>query len=293
MGTVHSAEERAAGRGRNHGRTSLGRLPLAAFGTASPALAAGVVASVAALLGPAAASGRGPAGRAAAASESGSRTVQAAVRSCDRSVARSARRAGSRAGRAHRHPLAHASSSASTASVRNVLTDVSGKYVAVLATDRHATYVCVDGDAAGEGSITFRSGTIPGPAATGHVSLPRFARSPGVEYVNGRRVAGLEAGSHAYGRAGGGVSELRLGLEGGSTVKASIEHGWYFAWWPSGRAPSSVQVTAPAGRYRFSVRCAPGISATSPQAPARGSLCQRPSARVAADGGRPGGRFGR
>jgi hypothetical protein len=46
------------------------------------------------------------------------------------------------------------------------------------------------------------------------------------------------------GRAGRDVSAVQFVFADGSKVDATIQNGWYFAWWPALDYPSSVQVTA-------------------------------------------------
>jgi hypothetical protein len=140
------------------------------------------------------------------------------------------------------------------------LTEVRGKYAAVVSLDRDAPYVCINGTAARQGISTFRNKTIPAAAQAGAVSPARVVHFGGVSYVNGRRVTGLEAGNHAYGRAGSGVSAMLFGFRNGRTVNATVKHGWYFAWWPWGSAPSSIQVTNTRGTFRSSTDCRAGSS---------------------------------
>ncbi len=49
------------------------------------------------------------------------------------------------------------------------------------------------------------------------------------------------------GDAGSAVSALTLELSDGTTVGATVENGYYAAWWPSDAALTSAQVTSPAG----------------------------------------------
>lgn len=48
----------------------------------------------------------------------------------------------------------------------------------------------------------------------------------------------------SYGRAGADVSAVTFTFADGSSVDATVENGWYFAWWPGGSRPTSVSVTA-------------------------------------------------
>jgi hypothetical protein len=53
--------------------------------------------------------------------------------------------------------------------------------------------------------------------------------------------------SYNYGRAGSDVSAVTLTITGGLTVDATVQNGWYFAWWPTLDFPISVQVTTSSG----------------------------------------------
>jgi hypothetical protein len=45
------------------------------------------------------------------------------------------------------------------------------------------------------------------------------------------------------GLAGSDVSAVTFDFADGSKVNATVQNGWYFAWWPGDRWPASVQVT--------------------------------------------------
>jgi hypothetical protein len=54
-------------------------------------------------------------------------------------------------------------------------------------------------------------------------------------------------GDVALGQAGADVSAVTFRFSSGRTVVASIENGWYFAWWPWTADPASVTVTTSTG----------------------------------------------
>jgi hypothetical protein len=54
-------------------------------------------------------------------------------------------------------------------------------------------------------------------------------------------------GLDAYGQAGADVSAALFSFANGQTVTATVENGWYFAWWPWTTYPTSVQVTTSSG----------------------------------------------
>ena len=55
-------------------------------------------------------------------------------------------------------------------------------------------------------------------------------------------------GDFALGQAGSNVSAVTFAFANAKTVVASIEHGWYFAWWPWTTEPTSVTVTTSDGK---------------------------------------------
>jgi hypothetical protein len=191
---------------------------------------------------------------------SDSRLLRSATRSCDQGIARFAYVLALRKQRPKGRSFGYTLQKSATTSVENVLTDARDKYVAVVALDENASYVCINGDRVGQGSSTFRDKGILAAPQTGSLTPARVIHFGGVGYVNGTRVAGLEAGNHAYGRAGRGVTAVLFGFANGRTVDATVEHGWYFAWWPWGSSPNSVQVTNRSGTFRSTTTCEPRSS---------------------------------
>lgn len=60
------------------------------------------------------------------------------------------------------------------------------------------------------------------------------------------QVTGVE--SDDFGMAGSDVSAVTFDFAGGATVDATVQNGWYFAWWPMLDDPSSVQITTTSGQ---------------------------------------------
>jgi hypothetical protein len=54
-------------------------------------------------------------------------------------------------------------------------------------------------------------------------------------------------GYFALGQAGSDVSAVKFSFANGKTVTASVQNGWYFAWWPWTSDPTSVTVTTSTG----------------------------------------------
>jgi hypothetical protein len=86
----------------------------------------------------------------------------------------------------------------------------------------------------------------PLPAQWQHVlNTPRFKNHPDARARLERELR-LELASsnerNAFGLAGSGVSAVSFVFADGTTVNATVQNGWYFAWWPSDDYPTSVRV---------------------------------------------------
>lgn len=123
---------------------------------------------------------------------------------------------------------------------RVVLTDKRGSYVAALYTHGRKSGVCISKSGAavsGDGSAGILQ-SAPGPD---QLSSPMAAGggAPGF--------AGGAVEDHAYGRIGRELSAVTFIFAGNRTVEATVEHGWYFAWWPNHNWPVSLEVTTSSG----------------------------------------------
>ncbi len=143
--------------------------------------------------------------------------------------------------------------------LKPVLTEVRDKYVAVIARANGAVYVCIDGDRGNLGRGESRY-SVPAAALPGRISSGLVIRTGGHVFVDGREVHGLATGNHAFGRAGRGVSAVKFTFTNKPTVTATVQHGWYFAWWPWASTPTSVQVTTTTGTTTSPAHCVPATS---------------------------------
>lgn len=82
-------------------------------------------------------------------------------------------------------------------------------------------------------------GTLP-PTSDQSIGVPRvgFDRLP------------RSALTYAYGHAGTSVSGVTLNLVNGVRVQATVENGFYAAWWPSSTDVTAAKVTTSKGAYR-------------------------------------------
>lgn len=126
-----------------------------------------------------------------------------------------------------------------------VLAEERGSYTAALYVDGQAAYICISSGQHTATSLAMDRTSLffdaaPGPDQLGDPAgfgggAPRFPGSatsgaPGSE----RNASGL---------AGSDVSAVAFDFADGSTVEATVQNGWYFAWWPGDNWPTSVQVT--------------------------------------------------
>lgn len=74
--------------------------------------------------------------------------------------------------------------------------------------------------------------------------LQRLHGSP---QTNTSQISAPDPFGDAYGRAGSDVSAVTFAFANGKTVEATVENGWYFAWWPWTGFPTSAQVTTASG----------------------------------------------
>jgi hypothetical protein len=76
---------------------------------------------------------------------------------------------------------------------------------------------------------------------------PRRRPTAAEEQLEQRRAAGVGFGDLTFGRAGKGVTAIKLQFANGSIVDATLQHGWYFAWWHGFTNPKSIEVITKTG----------------------------------------------
>jgi hypothetical protein len=133
---------------------------------------------------------------------------------------------------------------------RLVLTDKRGSYVVALYAIGPNSQFCIFGEGADEGGGG-GSGVLAGNPAPGQdqLGVPSGGASGAVGFPGGNTEA------DEYGLAGRGVTAVTFILRHHKTVNATVENGWYFAWWPEmvtqespwGSRPVAVRVTTASG----------------------------------------------
>ena len=53
----------------------------------------------------------------------------------------------------------------------------------------------------------------------------------------------------ADGRTGAGVTAVTFDLSDGTSVRATVESGWYMAWWPGAATATKAEVTTSSGTH--------------------------------------------
>ena len=92
-----------------------------------------------------------------------------------------------------------------------------------------------------EGAMT--GAGFPGAGADYRGQLPAWWSA-----LTGRqRAASAGTEQNLVGLAGRDVRSVTLVFDRGVTVNATVENGWYFAWWPGAARPDTIKVTTNAG----------------------------------------------
>jgi hypothetical protein len=132
-----------------------------------------------------------------------------------------------------------------------VLVDQRGRFIAELYTAGIYAGVCISGgrrdDTGGGGdTVVLHFYAAPGPDQLG---MPDNGGGGtlGFDSSNPHQYGLVR---HAFGLAGKNVRAVSFRFAGGSVVKATVEHGWYFAWWPNMNYPTSVRVRTTSGTIR-------------------------------------------
>jgi len=152
-----------------------------------------------------------------------------------------------------------------------VLTDTRGVYTAVIKVTNGMLYSCLTAEAQDTSGDRFhvnvwRFGPVRAAPGPDQISVPYQTRggigegnggdSPGEQltdaapaqqraFVQRRRGGGY--GPSMLGQTGSDVSAVTFTFANSQTVTATVENGWYFAWWPWADEPTSVAVVSRSG----------------------------------------------
>jgi hypothetical protein len=146
-----------------------------------------------------------------------------------------------------------------------VLTDQRGPYTAAIYESNGNVSDCISNGTRGKGTYADFSALLKLRAVPGPDQL-------GAEVSTG---GGGSAPSHLEGLAGSDITTVTFIFTGGAAVDATVQNGWYFAWWPKAGLPTTVKVTTATGKTIIS--------------PMAGRNCKPGSSTCAFAGNRPGG----
>ncbi|HTX46765.1 MAG TPA: hypothetical protein VMD48_10815 [Solirubrobacteraceae bacterium] len=116
-----------------------------------------------------------------------------------------------------------------------VLTDSRGPFTFQIYADSNASTICTTGPSF-QSVSTNRSSQSLTPASDGiTATISQSTNENGQAY------------SFAEGRVGSAVSGVALVRSDGGTVTATVQNGWYVAWWPGAATVGTAQITTPSG----------------------------------------------
>jgi hypothetical protein len=145
-----------------------------------------------------------------------------------------------------------------------VLTEARGVYTALVAVTNGQAYGCLVGPDHAKPFTQFSTESFgpvqssPDPDQIGvpytehaHTSRSDVQLPPAVTNVAGnatvQHMTGAGYGDSVLGQAGADVQSVSFTFDDGNTVTASVENGWYFAWWPWTSTATTVTVTTSNG----------------------------------------------
>ncbi|MFZ1993965.1 MAG: hypothetical protein WAU75_07640 [Solirubrobacteraceae bacterium] len=141
-----------------------------------------------------------------------------------------------------------------------VLTDGRGSYTAAIYVDGHVAHICISNGHHEATGITTNPRILSVEAAPGADQLGNPSggggSAPGFPGSSGQE-------QDVQGLAGSDVSAVTFEFADGRTVEATVQNGWYFAWWPGDSWPSSVRVTTSTGTLTSSMSVAACVSETT------------------------------
>ena len=115
-----------------------------------------------------------------------------------------------------------------------VLVDTRGPYTAAVYSERNGAGTCLQGPVSSESGTSAGGSVDEHTVATGRIQAFVTAAS-----------SGGSAATVLDGRVGRGVRAVAIDLSDGTTVTATVAHGWWLAWWPGRvRARRAVVTTA-------------------------------------------------
>jgi RNA polymerase sigma-70 factor (sigma-E family) len=219
-----------------HPRSPERRKALALGGTLALASAAGIAVSV---VGLGAGTQRAFAGWTSSPTAPASGQTTAAEAVCKADMATPAELERARQQATGRHPAPGEWPAGNGGEWRTVLTDTRGPYTIVLLANADGERKCLTGPgfagpAVNGGEGASNSATVP----SGQIGEPSYGFS---------RATDEQPYMETSGRVGSGVSAVTLVFSDRTHVAASIQNGWFLAWWPGSQSPVAAEVRTTTG----------------------------------------------
>jgi hypothetical protein len=140
---------------------------------------------------------------------------------------------------------AECASNPSLASLTPTLSDTRGPFSLFVYAEPTTTSLCLSGvPSTPANANTQPTVIVSGPTSTTPVSAA--AIQPGGAFTQAARLDGTGT-LFETGRVGADVTGVTLTLNDGSSVQATVENGWYAAWWPSLQGVQSAELTTSTG----------------------------------------------
>jgi hypothetical protein len=126
-----------------------------------------------------------------------------------------------------------------------VLTEGRGSYTAAIYVDGQVDHICISNGQHSEVSLAMDRMVLFYDAAPGPDQLgdPSGFGGGGGGFPGSANSTASGGAENVSGLAGSDVSAVTFDFADGSAVEATVQNGWYFAWWPGDSWPTSVQVT--------------------------------------------------
>jgi hypothetical protein len=131
-----------------------------------------------------------------------------------------------------------------------VLTDGRGSYTAAIYVNGHVAHICISNGQHTATSLAMTDMPLffdaaPGPDQLGDPD--GFGGGGALGFPGSGSSTASSGAEDVSGLAGSEVSAVTFAFADGSSVDATVQNGWYFAWWPGDSWPTSVQVTTSSG----------------------------------------------
>ncbi len=130
--------------------------------------------------------------------------------------------------------LADCQSHSPVAGLTPVVSDTRGPFTMSVYADSNQSATCISGPSFTAVSGSMSSSPVSVPAGQILLRTSHTSRDS-------------QAYSFSEGRTGTGVNGVTLILEDGTQVQATVDNGWFVAWWPGSHDVKSAQITTPDG----------------------------------------------